>query len=239
MASGYSLVFIPQGHEFNEQRKLFRLSLGPQVLGSYDRLIQQTIEGFAGKISGFKGDPHPRITRSISTIITKITYGEQFYKEHGEALVQLNIDNTRLAAWAFTKFWAVDVIAFLRYIPSWFPGAHFQQIAKIGAEQANQIRFWAFGCIKDAMAKGTADESLVSQNLNDSTFPESTIRDATAIMYQAGVDTTTTALINLFYILVLHPDWQSKLQKELDEVVGCGDLPTAKDIPNLKLFHAV
>ncbi|KAG9020177.1 hypothetical protein FS842_007538, partial [Serendipita sp. 407] len=176
---------------------------------------------------------------SISTIITKITYGEQFYKEHGEALVQLNIDNTRLAAWAFTKFWAVDVIAFLRYIPSWFPGAHFQQIAKIGAEQANQIRFWAFGCIKDAMAKGTADESLVSQNLNDSTFPESTIRDATAIMYQAGVDTTTTALINLFYILVLHPDWQSKLQKELDEVVGCGDLPTAKDIPNLKLFHAV
>ncbi|KAG8770503.1 hypothetical protein FRC20_005373, partial [Serendipita sp. 405] len=85
MASGYSLVFIPQGHEFNEQRKLFRLSLGPQVLGSYDRLIQQTIEGFVGKISGFKGDPHPRITRSISTIITKITYGEQFYKEHGEA----------------------------------------------------------------------------------------------------------------------------------------------------------
>ncbi|KAG8810573.1 hypothetical protein FRC18_003993, partial [Serendipita sp. 400] len=50
MASGYSLVFLPQGHEFNEQRKLFRLSLGPQVLGSYDRLIQQTIEGFAGKI---------------------------------------------------------------------------------------------------------------------------------------------------------------------------------------------
>ncbi|KAG8778859.1 hypothetical protein FRC16_003704 [Serendipita sp. 398] len=239
MGAGYSVVFLQQGPEFNEQRKLFRMSLGSQVIGRYDRLIQQTIESFTGEMGGFEGDPHPQVTRSLSSIITTIAYGEQFYKEHGDALVQLNIANTQLIAWALTKFWAVDVLAFLRYVPSWFPGAHFQNIARTGTEQTRKIRFWPFGCIKDAVAKGTADESLVSKYLNDSTFAESTIRDATAIMYSAGVDTTTTALINLFYTLVLYPEWQYKLQKELDDVVGRGHLPTANDIPKLRLFHAM
>ncbi|KAG8770646.1 hypothetical protein FRB91_004275 [Serendipita sp. 411] len=239
MGAGYSLPFLQQGPEFNEQRKLFRTSLGPHVLGSYDRLIQQTIESFISDVRGFEGDPYPRVARSVSTIVTTITYGEQFYKDHGEALVQLNIDNIQLVSWAFTRFWAVDVLHFLRYVPSWFPGTHFQQIAKTSTEQIQRIRFWPFGCIKDAVAKGTADESMVSRHLNDPAFSDSTICDTAAIMYSVGVDTTSTALTNLLYALFLHPEWQSKLQKELDEVVGRGHLPTAKDIPKLKLFYAV
>ncbi|KAG8806538.1 hypothetical protein FRC17_004939, partial [Serendipita sp. 399] len=150
----------------------------------------------------------------------------------------LNVENTHLLAWAFTKFWAVDVVPFLRYIPESFPGASFKRLAKIGGDQTSRIRYWAFGAIKDAVAKGTADESLVAKNLNDAVFAEPTIRDATAIMYSAGVDTTTTSIINMFYNLVLHPEWQVKLQKELDEVVGRGNLPTAQEIPKLKLFNA-
>ncbi|KAG8817416.1 hypothetical protein FRC17_011240 [Serendipita sp. 399] len=238
MGAGFSLIFTQLSREFNEQRKLFRLSLGPQVVGGYDNLIQQTVESFIGEIRDVGDDPHPRISRTISTIITIITYGEEFYRKHGEELVQLNVENTHLLAWAFTKFWAVDVIPFLRYIPEWFPGASFKRLAKIGGDQTSRIRYWAFGAIKDAVAKGTADESLVSKNLNDAVFAEPTIRDATAIMYSAGVDTTTTSIINMFYNLVLHPEWQVKLQKELDEVVGRGNLPTAQEIPKLKLFNA-
>ncbi|KAG8835162.1 hypothetical protein FRC17_005020 [Serendipita sp. 399] len=239
MGAGFSMVFTQPSAEFNEQRKLFRISLGPQIVGNYDRLIQQRVESFIGDMHGFEGDPHPQVARTFSTILTVIAYGEKFYSEHGEALVQLNIENTHLLSWALTKFWAVDVVAFLRYVPSWVPGANFQRVARTSSDQVQRVRFWPFGYVKGALTKGTADDSLVSKLLADSIFAESTIRDAAAIMYSAGTDTTSTMLINLFYNLVLHPEWQAKLQEELDDVVGRGHLPTAQDVPKLRILDVI
>ncbi|KAG8754880.1 hypothetical protein FRC14_004554 [Serendipita sp. 396] len=239
MGSGYSLVLLPQGSEFNEQRKFFRMSLGAHTVGNYDGLIQQCIRSFMSEIDGYAGDPHPHLMKSIGSVITTISYGEHIYSEHGATLAQLNTERTQLFTWVITKFWFVNILPFLRYIPSWFPGAHFQKVAKRGSSLTTRVRFWPFEMVKDAMAKGTADESLISKYMSESGFAENTIRDSISVMYSAGVDTTSTSLSNLFYALVLFPEWQVKLQEELDEVVGQGQLPTVQDIAKLRLFDAV
>ncbi|KAG8851585.1 hypothetical protein FRB91_007652 [Serendipita sp. 411] len=239
MGSGYSLILLRQGTEFNEQRKFFKMSLGAHTVGSYDGLIQQTTRSFMSEVDGYAGDPYPLLMKSIGAIVTTIAYGEHVYSEYGDTLVQLNTERTQLVAWVFTKFWFVNILPFLRYIPSWFPGAYFQQVAKRGLFLANRVRFWPLEIIKNAMANGTADESLVYKHITEAVFTESTTRDSTSVMYSAGVDTTATALCNLFFALVLFPEWQVKLQNELDEVVGQGHLPTAQDIAKLRLFEAV
>ncbi|KAG9043631.1 hypothetical protein FS842_001757, partial [Serendipita sp. 407] len=126
---------------------------------------------------------------SIGAIVTTIAYGEHVYSEYGDTLVQLNTERTQLVAWVFTKFWFVNILPFLRYIPSWFPGAYFQQVAKRGLFLANRVRFWPLEIIKNAMANGTADESLVYKHITEAVFTESTTRDSTSVMYSAGVDT--------------------------------------------------
>ncbi|KAG8835163.1 hypothetical protein FRC17_005021 [Serendipita sp. 399] len=239
MGSGYSLILLPQGSEFNEQRKYFKMSLGAHVVESYDGLIQRNIRNLINEVNGYSGDPYFKLVKSIGEIVTIIAYGEHIYRRHGDELVQLNTERTDLIAWVFTKFWTVNVLPFLRYIPAWFPGAYFQRVAKRGSRVAYRVRFWPFEMVKDAMAKGIADESLVSKYMDGSTFTEMTNRDATSVMYAAGVDTTSTSLCNLFYALVLFPEWQTNLQKELDEVVGQGHFPAAEDIPKLRLFNAL
>jgi len=54
----------------------------------------------------------------------------------------------------------------------------------------------------------------------------------------AGVLTTATVLMTYVLAMTLHPEWQAKLQDEVDRV--CGDRPPElSDSPNLPLLRAV
>lgn len=35
----------------------------------------------------------------------------------------------------------------VRYVPEWFPGAHFQTVARIGKELTRRTRNWLFGLV--------------------------------------------------------------------------------------------
>ncbi len=41
--------------------------------------------------------------------MTLIGYGEKIYREHGETLVAINLENMDLVSYALTQIWSVDV----------------------------------------------------------------------------------------------------------------------------------
>lgn len=47
------------------------------------------------------------------------------------------------------------------------------------------------------------------------------------------------ALLVFIYLMMEHPEWMAKLQKQLDEVVGLQRLPSWEDVPNLPVVRAV
>lgn len=53
-----------------------------------------------------------------------------------------------------------------------------------------------------------------------------------------GSDTTSASLQNAIRALVLFPEAQSKLQEELDRIVGSDRVPTSRDVPRLKYTSA-
>jgi cytochrome P450 len=57
MGFGWSLIQTLPGHNFTEQRKIFRKVLGPQVVKDYDQLIEREGENFVNRLQGFSGDP--------------------------------------------------------------------------------------------------------------------------------------------------------------------------------------
>ena len=54
----------------------------------------------------------------------------------------------------------------------------------------------------------------------------------------AGLLTTASAMMTYILAMCLHPEWQAKLQEELDRV--CGDrMPETTDSPQLPVLRAV
>lgn len=54
-----------------------------------------------------------------------------------------------------------------------------------------------------------------------------------------GTRSTHNALMAFIYLMMAYPEWQTKLQNHIDEVVGSERLPTWEDIPNLPMVRAV
>lgn len=122
----------------------------------------------------------------------------------------------------------------VRYILSWVPATQFKHIAARGACLANEIRYWACGLVKAAVADGTADDSIVSNQINKPDISNANLRDAVATMYGAGVDTTAISITNSLYAMVLH---QEKIRREMEVALGQGRLPTMEDVTKLETFN--
>lgn len=53
-----------------------------------------------------------------------------------------------------------------------------------------------------------------------------------------GSDTCSAALQNIIYALTIYPDVQSRIQGELDDIIGKNRAPTFNDLPQLKFLLA-
>lgn len=86
------------------------------------------------------------------------------------------------------------------------------------------------------------DQMLVMQNKEAESYVEGlTETDIEVIMWDVmagGIDTTSTTLEWLLYIMVNYPDTQRKVQEELDRVVGPDRLPTYEDQSELPYLNA-
>ncbi|KAH9917085.1 cytochrome P450 monooxygenase [Fomitopsis serialis] len=148
----------------------------------------------------------------------------------------------------------VDILPFLRHIPSWMPGAGFKREAakvKVSIEEAHVK---PYEMVERAMAAGDEKPSLV-RNLIDEYKHKATLaeerRDIMSagavsyigarfqLSYPAGVDTTKTVLLNFILCAVLFPEAYTKAQEEIDRVVGTARLPDVPDreaLPYLDCF---
>jgi hypothetical protein len=115
----------------------------------------------------------PRISlsdySSIGKLITTVAYGTNVYLQEGKSLVQVNTEALELVTYAFGQPWLVNMFpasalflrsgspAFFtfsylaRFLPSWFPGLSFPALGRKGKEMLGQIRYKAFGMVKEAM----------------------------------------------------------------------------------------
>lgn len=225
------------GPAHTEQRKIIRKAIGPQEVPHYDYVLEQEAEKLLKRLSGFKGDPRPLLVQSAGAVITIISYGQKVYDKHGEDLVETNRKRADIVT-RTGKIWMVNIFPVLRHIPAWFPGATFKRVAEETAELVSKIRSFAFDIVEKDVLNGVADESVISRHINEPGISNDHLRDAMGTLYAAGFDTTSAAITNFFYTLVLYPDVQEKIQKELDEQIGGGRSPSMKEIEGLDYFNA-
>lgn len=239
MEYGWPLPMMQPGKAFDEQRSILRKALGPRVVPKYDHLIEEQADLLVKALSGFTGDPLAQINIAVRAVIIKLCYGDRIHRDHVEDLAQMSKENVDVVVYINSHFWFVNTIPFLRYLPKWTPGAKFHQIAARGKAVQEKVRYWAFGLVKEQVEAGNADQSLITQYLDQPGYPTEHLRDAVAVLYSAGTDTTNTAIIHLLSQMLMNPDVQKKVHHELDETVGRNVRPTVADCRSMPYLNAV
>ncbi|KAF7429015.1 hypothetical protein PC9H_008253 [Pleurotus ostreatus] len=176
---------------------------------------------------------------TLSASIIAITYGLEVKPEHDPNIERADKALVHLKEAAITGNFIVDILPFLKYIPSWMPGASFKAYAERVRPHTVDMRITPYkqGC--DRLREGKGEPSVISRSLARGGYSdEEVIIDTAWVAYAGGSETSPLVLSTFIAAMLLHPEVQRKAQDELDTYLG-SRLPAFDDIPHLPYVHAI
>lgn len=234
-----------QNPRFKMYRRLMHGGLSPKVAKDYRPLQEQELHTFMKELQRSPENFRKGIKRNACAIILKVAYG---YPMGGYEDEFVKIIDDGFAAFgtlnAPGRFF-IEYFPWLRFVPSWFPGAEFKRYALKMRGELAQVDRKPFDWAKKAIASGDYIESFTSKQLSEETsyIPEDEKEDVVkwvaAALYAGGADTTVSALTSYFYIMQRWPEVQLKAQREIDTVIGTHRLPNLDDYDSLPYVRAL
>ncbi|KAF7346398.1 O-methylsterigmatocystin oxidoreductase [Mycena sanguinolenta] len=178
--------------------------------------------------------------RLAGAVIMATLYGYEVQSNDDHFIAISEKAMQKLSDSVFPGAAAVNTFPILRYLPSWMPGAGFQQFAAESRKLTKEMREVPFEFVKQNMRDGMDSKSIVAKLLEaNSPNDEAAIQEVAAAAYGAGADTSGSALASFFLAMAVHPDIQKKAQTEIDTVIGTHRLPGFEDRPSLPYIEAL
>ncbi|KAG8877873.1 hypothetical protein FRB97_002944 [Tulasnella sp. 331] len=238
---GHAAAFMGYGNMHKKHRKLLAQSLHPRIV---ERDYVSIQEGFTFHLAkALLDDPNDFIThleRCVHGTLQTIAYGEH----NGEVdFVDLGRENMRNVV-KIAQGYMVEFLPWLKYVPEWFPGAHFQRDARHAKEVAERTRWLPYNVVEEKLANGTATPSFVVTALKamESAKAGDINRDivsSTAFsLFGAGSETTAGTVLTFVLVMLLYPDVQARAQAEIDRVFG-EQLPSITNKASTPYLNAV
>ena len=250
---GKDIAFANYGPGWKFHRKLFMTAVRKYL--SDQQVVEERISEQAEKLLQYfeeqKGkdfDPAQILMESVANVICRVTFGKHFDSSHPDFQELLQLNNR-----AFTDIELNTQVFLLDFFPivRFFPFSAYkteEQMAdrmfeilrhqlKIQEEEfdpTGDIESLTGSLLKERIAAGNE----VGEDHKDSLLSDDYIVNTMEDMFSAGYETTSTTLRWTIAYLVHHPQCQTEIQNELDEVVGRDRMPGLDDRPNLPLVQA-
>ncbi|KAN0118658.1 Cytochrome P450 [Russula decolorans] len=239
----WNIAFLPYGPRWRTWRKVFHEHFHPSASRQYQPRELKAARQLLENLLRTPEDYRHHLRFMSGQIIMGIAYGIDV-APHDDPYVSLAETALKAVESASTTGWTFDMLPFYKHLPWWFPGASFKKEATRFAPRIDDMVNKPYQTVKDALATGIAVPSVAASmiaNLRDkpSHEDELTSKAVPATMYIGGADTTVAALLSFFLAMVLHPDAQSRAQREIDNVVGTGRLPNFGDEMSLPYVSAL
>ncbi|KAL4266704.1 cytochrome P450 family protein [Pleurotus pulmonarius] len=242
---GFDFVFsgMPYGPSFKEHRSLFQKHFQPRAISKYHPGIIKHIHTLIRNLYNTPNNLEHHLRRTSAAIIMEICYGHHV-AENGDEYVAL-ADEALAAVNQSSIFgsYMVDYLPWLKYVPSWMPGAGFKKQAKEWRGLAEKMLNSPFDMVNRKIREGTAEPCMMTLELEDwfakgspNDNRETLVKNVAAGAYAAAVDTTMSTLSSFFLAMVLHPEIQDLARAELDRVVPSDRLPLFSDRSELPVI---
>ncbi|EIM84217.1 cytochrome P450 [Stereum hirsutum FP-91666 SS1] len=245
-----AVLFHPYGEELKRHRKLLRNALEPRRCREYWTMIDTEMRKLMVSMLECPEDFAAHIRRNAGAITLRLAYGYQVPSGSGDdRFITLAEELARITGEA-TKpgRWLVDSLPWLRYMPSFLPGAGFKRWAQSARKTIEEFSFAPYDFAKTRVASGEALPSFVTESIElltaETAAPLSKEDDellmwTAASIYSGGTDTEVATGTAFVLYMALYPDIQRKAQLEIDTVVGRDRLPTMEDKPHLPYVEAL
>jgi cytochrome P450 len=134
----------------------------------------------------------------------------------------------------------VDTFPILMYLPKWL--APFKREAEVLHHREISLFRELLFDVRDRMHSGKCGDCFAKKFFEKQDEVELSDDEGAYVigtLFEAGAGTTAAAMMSFCLAMCHYPDWQTRLQKEVDDVVGSSRLPTFEDIPSLPTVRAV
>ncbi|EIW55755.1 cytochrome P450 [Trametes versicolor FP-101664 SS1] len=242
------IAFAGLGDGFRRHRKMMQSALSASSIPSYRPLVVAETYPFLRRMMESPQNYMTHLRRYVGAQTLSIVYGYRMTEADDLFLRLAEQTQDMLSndiASGGTGMWMVDILPFLKHLPSWFPGAGFQTKA---ADWKAKIEYAAdapFNWTKANMETGNASTcycTLAMDNEGDDSVDkkrESDVKWTALTMYMSSIDTTLVVMSHFILAMVKYPAVLKKAQSEIDALTGGSRLPNHDDRAALPYVEAV
>ncbi|XP_058164838.1 cytochrome P450 2D17-like isoform X1 [Dasypus novemcinctus] len=241
------IVFAKYGPAWREQRRFSVSTMRDFGLGkkSLEQWVTEEASYLCAAFANHVGrpfSPNTLLNQAVSNVMASLTHGRRF--EYGDA--------TMLKLMSLIEATLKEISGFVQEVLIVVP--QLLRIPGVAGKAFPSQK--AFLDLIDEMVtehRETRDPTQPPRDLTDaylaevekakgnpqSSFTAANLRLVVADLFSAGMVTTSTTLDWALLLMVLHPDVQRRVQKEIDEVIGPGRQPEMKDQALMPFTNAV
>ncbi|XP_040263277.1 cytochrome P450 2D14-like [Bufo bufo] len=247
---GYSgdhtgVILARYGNSWKEQRRFTLTTLRNFGMGKKS-LEERVTEEAQCLCSVFKSkkdpfDPRFLINNAVSNVICSIAFGNRFEYDDAKFQHLLRLFETALKTESGLLAQILNEIPLLIKIP-WLLDRviqpEYELIAFLKEMISEHRQTWNPNDIRDFIDVYLVEMEKVKENSSTS-FVEANLIATTYDLFSAGTETTSTTLRWALLYMILYPDVQSKVQEEIDQVIGRERKPTMGDALQMPYTYAV
>ncbi|XP_069823404.1 cytochrome P450 2D15-like [Dendropsophus ebraccatus] len=239
------IILARYGSSWKEQRRFTLTTL--KNFGMGKKSLEETVTEEAQCLcSAFKSqkdqfDPHFLINNAVSNIICSIAFGNRFDYNDAKFQLLLRLSDAALKGKSGVLGQILNEFPLLMKVP-WLVN-HVMQSERETIEFLKEIvsehkKIWNPNNVRDFIDAFLMEMEKVKGDSSCS-FNEGNLLLTTYDLFTAGSETTSTTLRWALLYMILYPGVQSKVQEEIDQVIGRERKPTMGDVLQMPYTNAV
>ncbi|KAI9461381.1 cytochrome P450 [Boletus coccyginus] len=237
LSGGMRVVVEGTGDRLRRLRRALHALLQSKVAVTYEPVQVQHAKNVLLDILEDPGNHRMHAKRYAASVIMSITYGKTTPTAYSDPeVVAVNRCLARFGQAMRPGAYLVDTYPILKYVPG-----YLTQLKKWHEEELALFQ-GQLNLVREQMERGDAKpcfSKFLLENQREYGVADAEIAYVAGSMFGAGSDTTASAITIMMMAAALHPEAQTKVQEELDNVVGRERLPSFSDqemLPQVTAF---
>ncbi|KAH7922018.1 cytochrome P450 [Leucogyrophana mollusca] len=236
LSRGMRLLFERSGERFRRLRRAVHTHLQPKAAETYQGIQTANAQSVILDILDDPKNHQLHARRYAASVILRITYGKSTPTSvNDQEVVRINKVGRNFLSVVLPGAYLIERIPLLRYVPGYTRDLdqwHDEEL-QLFTEQVDRV--------KSEVATNVAGPSFV-RTLLENTDNHQLLPDEMSYLagslFGAGSDTTASAITILIMAAACHPEAQTRVQEEIDMVVGRERLPSFDDEDSLLQLKA-